>query len=1088
LACSNHDGSAQAFSRNASVAIESARTEKIMSIYNRQEKRRRFEQFEQRLVMSAQALTSVAPQLEKLNIDISQQVEISQLNDTHGQTGVAQVHEQYGFDGAGQTVAIIDSGIAWDHYALGGAYGQGARVVGGWDFAENDANPYDDGPAGFHGTHVAGIVGSSDSTYEGVASGVDLVGLRVFDDYGQGSLEWVEQALQWVHDHKDDFENPITTVNLSIGTDWNANTVPDWGILENEFAQLRADGLFISVAAGNSFQDYGTTGLSYPAASPFVIPVASSGANGNLSDFSQRDSNVLVAPGEGIRSTVPDHLFGGTSSNRFLAASGTSMAAPYVAGASALLREANEFMGVEGIDQDMLYQQFIDAADQIYDSVTGGYYYRLNVAAAIDAVVTDLQSDSWQAATDAGTLVDGSHINGTIGKFNDIDTFAFTAATTGQITFNFETTHDLVAFVTVQNQDVQVNDNQVTFNVTAGQQYKFQVGSEAGLGHYQINVSQTAAPSVQAVDWGTTDSKMFAGQDVVGQQWYQLTAANDGLLSVKATANNVGQSFRLAIYDANMNELANQQTSSGLARLDVNASLGQTFYVKAIATNASVDFQVSNLISIRSGSLVVNGTSNDDFVNIASGSSLLIDVNGMSYQFNSNNIEHVTIVGNEGNDTITTDLGNGNSRVTMRVGEFHAASHQIDVVATGFENIHIDAGGGTDVLTMFDSAGNDVFENHANSVSLTGQGFNNSASGFDRVSVTASAGFDRVVFQGSEGQDRFVSRDGNHVLKNQDGIFIAHDFNHVVVDGRGGDDTATVYDTAGDDEFTVMPGYISVNTDQYNLSATGFERINSQSSNGGQDSIELFDSYGDDRFIQKGDRTVMRGTSYLNYAHGFTQITAISRSGQDVAQLFDSAGNDTFVSADGRTTMSNASKSTSTFGFERVNAIAAYGGNDRAELQGSSGVDFVFANANSVTLTNDQGHTSRAVGFNVIDVDTRLGDDVAYLRGSEAREVLTADDELVEFNTVLQEVRLLNTETSRFDGNGGADEVIFGNFEELDLLSAIGDKATAYLDRHRVIAEDFSMLIGTSAAGQTARHDFGAVDYLFMLQGDWQAQ
>ena len=124
-------------------------------------------------------------------------------------TGADYVEQQYGFDGTGQTVAVIDSGIAWDHAALGGAYGEGARVVGGWDFAENDSNPYDDGGAGYHGTHVSGIIGSTDELHRGVSSGVDLVGLRVFNDSGGGDLDWVEQALQWVHEHKDDFENPI---------------------------------------------------------------------------------------------------------------------------------------------------------------------------------------------------------------------------------------------------------------------------------------------------------------------------------------------------------------------------------------------------------------------------------------------------------------------------------------------------------------------------------------------------------------------------------------------------------------------------------------------------------------------------------------------------------------------------------------------------------------------------------------------------------------------------------------------------------------------------------------------------------------
>ena len=69
----------------------------------------------------------------------------------------------FGLTGNGQTVVIIDSGIAYDHSALGGGFGPQYRVVGGWDFTEeNDADPYDDAPAGLHGTHVAGIIGSND--------------------------------------------------------------------------------------------------------------------------------------------------------------------------------------------------------------------------------------------------------------------------------------------------------------------------------------------------------------------------------------------------------------------------------------------------------------------------------------------------------------------------------------------------------------------------------------------------------------------------------------------------------------------------------------------------------------------------------------------------------------------------------------------------------------------------------------------------------------------------------------------------------------------------------------------------------------
>ncbi|MEX0642366.1 MAG: S8 family serine peptidase, partial [Pirellulales bacterium] len=135
------------------------------------------------------------------------------LASAHGVTGLTQARNAYGFIGTGQTVAIIDSGIAWDHVALGGGLGPNYRVVGGWDFSEeNDANPYDDGPAGSHGTHVAGVVGASAPGLKdtGVAPGVDLVGLRVFNDSGAGYFSWVENALRWVHENRNSFENPIT--------------------------------------------------------------------------------------------------------------------------------------------------------------------------------------------------------------------------------------------------------------------------------------------------------------------------------------------------------------------------------------------------------------------------------------------------------------------------------------------------------------------------------------------------------------------------------------------------------------------------------------------------------------------------------------------------------------------------------------------------------------------------------------------------------------------------------------------------------------------------------------------------------------
>ncbi len=400
-----------------------------------------FEACERRLVLSAQLLFDVlGDQALELHGDtrLIQHVDAipidRHLQEAHAASGWNTVQQQFGLTGKGQTVAVIDSGIAWDHVALGGGLGPGYRVVGGWDFTEeNDANPYDDGPLGFHGTHVAGIIGSDSPTNSGVAPGADLVALRVFNDVGQGQLSWVERALQWVHDNRNAFENPITTVNLSLGTSWNAEVIPNWATLEEEFQALANDGIVVTASAGNSFQQYLSAGLSYPAASPYVLPVASVGDDGQLSDFSQRSQRVLAAPGEDIVSTVPDHVLGRDGKiDDFTAASGTSMAAPYVAGASVLVRQAMEMVGATGINLASIANHLHDTADTIFDSATGASYDRLNLQHAIDSLIPDDSVGNSLPSAEPISL-STSGFDGWINSLGDQDVYRFTADTAGQL-------------------------------------------------------------------------------------------------------------------------------------------------------------------------------------------------------------------------------------------------------------------------------------------------------------------------------------------------------------------------------------------------------------------------------------------------------------------------------------------------------------------------------------------------------------------------------------------------------------------------------------------------------------------------------
>lgn len=302
---------------------------------------------------------------------------------------LAYIHHDLGLTGRGQTVAVIDSGIAYDHAALGGGFGEGYRVVGGWDFTEErDADPFDDAPAGFHGTHVAGIIGGYDAQHTGVAPEVNLVALRVFNDQGASDFSWVEAALQWVHDNQNAFEYPITTVNLSLGADPAGRKTGLEFALKDELAQLYRDGIFVAVAAGNHFRNSASQILDYPASDLSVVPVASFDIGGKISSFSQRDPRVLVAPGEQIRSTAPDFIddFNGITDD-YLTISGTSSAAPYVAGASVLIRQALHSIGQQNVNQDRIERILRRTARPVYDSVTRASYAHIDLRAALNAVL-----------------------------------------------------------------------------------------------------------------------------------------------------------------------------------------------------------------------------------------------------------------------------------------------------------------------------------------------------------------------------------------------------------------------------------------------------------------------------------------------------------------------------------------------------------------------------------------------------------------------------------------------------------------------------------------------------------------------------
>ncbi|MFB7588721.1 S8 family serine peptidase [Streptomyces sp. NPDC056169] len=212
--------------------------------------------------------------------------------------------------GEGVTAYVIDTGVRISHQDFGG------RASHGFDAVDND-NTADDGNG--HGTHVAGTIAG---TSHGVAKKSKVVAVRVLDDNGSGTTEQVVAGIDWVTQN----HSGPSVANMSLGG--GADEALDAAV-----KRAIDSGVTFAVAAGNESSD---AGQGSPSRVPDALTVASSTKDDEQSDFSNFGAVVdLYAPGSDITSAWNDSDTGTKT------ISGTSMAAPHVAGAAALYLAAN---------------------------------------------------------------------------------------------------------------------------------------------------------------------------------------------------------------------------------------------------------------------------------------------------------------------------------------------------------------------------------------------------------------------------------------------------------------------------------------------------------------------------------------------------------------------------------------------------------------------------------------------------------------------------------------------------------------------------------------------------------------------------
>ncbi|MCB0853195.1 MAG: S8 family serine peptidase, partial [Bacteroidetes bacterium] len=285
---------------------------------------------------------------------------------------VENIWQNLGEDADGDGVVIIWNGSTWifDPDDENGIDDDGNGYIDdfiGWDFANDDNNPMDDHISG-HGTHVSGIIGAKGNNgkgISGIAWNVKLMPLKFLDENGMGYTSDAVLALNYA------LQMGANLTNHS----WGGGTFSQAFSLAIDQATVQNH--LLVAAAGNNFGNDNDVAPLYPASycQENIISVGASTNKDSVAGFSNigKTSVDLFAPGVGIYSTLPGDNYGYQN--------GTSMAAPMVSGAAALILSQKGSMSPVKISQYL--QKSVSQYTSMRDKAAFGG--RLNLSALIKA-------------------------------------------------------------------------------------------------------------------------------------------------------------------------------------------------------------------------------------------------------------------------------------------------------------------------------------------------------------------------------------------------------------------------------------------------------------------------------------------------------------------------------------------------------------------------------------------------------------------------------------------------------------------------------------------------------------------------------
>ena len=836
------------------------------------------------------------------------------------------------------TVAIIDTGIDYTHEDLAAnIWTNAAEIAGngidddengyiddvrGWDFFNDSNDPQD---ATTHGTLVAGVVGAVGNNslgVSGVSPEVSLLPLRAATPNGYLNLRSLVAAIAYAVDKDADI----------INASWGDHIVPDLNSLYDAVARANdADVLFVA-AAGNSGLDSDVYPL-YPASFdlPNVISVAATDRTDRLwtkSNYGAKSVD-LGAPGQEILSTLPDNLYETKS--------GTSLAAPQVAGAAALLlAQQPALTAVE------LKQALLDRARPVEDlqgrTASGSILNLANNNAAIpDTIHVDSFADNIINGDSQTTLREAIIATNTRGT---TDPGATTTIVLGEGAF-------YLALEGTDEDAAQTGDLDITSNIIIRGAGADRTTIDADFIDRVFHVLESGDLTLEGVTIAGGDT--FGGTKPLGGG-----ILNDGNLRVSSTtiSDNFAESGG-GIYNTGTLEVTDGSTITGNTVDERGGGIDNRGGTVAIA-----DATISN------NQATFNSRGIGGGINSVGGS---LTVNNATIADNTAGFVGGGIANDGGSLTVTnaTTIA-GNTARTSEGGGIYNKDAAIAVTDSTFANNTANVSGGA-LANRNESNGSNINDTIINnSISEGSNGSNDIANTSGSGSDTIVGGANDDYISGGAGEDSLNGSDGNDTVSFQNDEY--------AVKFSLSEGMAEFVDAAGDTVFVETAiNFENADGTPFDDSLTGSGDRNILRGFGGDDTL----IGGEANEILEGGRgsDILEGGDGNDFISGeFGDDTLVGGAGEDI--LAGDSGDDLFLIDEGATNAQGDGAdrvSNFTSGSDRVwFSIDLTGGLDYSDLNFSEGEDVT-------------GATGFAEGKGGIAVNTTNGN--VYITGYEGGTV-----------------------------------------------------------------------------------------------------